>query len=80
MSCASAAKHEYTANFFFIKIFHSFSIGKKERGKWKKTTWNVSCEKKKLERRTKQKKIKLTNKRNTVVLRTSKYENKDDGD
>ena len=31
-------------------------------------------------RKENKKKIKLTNKRNTVVLRTSKYENNNDGD
>ena len=65
--------------FFFIKIFHLFSIGKKEREKWKKTIWNTSGEKK-IRKENKTKKIKLTNKRNTVVLRTSKYENNNDGD
>ena len=36
--------------------------------------------KKEIRKENKTKKIKLPNKRNTVVLRTSKYENNNDGD
>ena len=49
----------------------------KREGKWKKTALNTPCQKK-LERRTKQKKIKRKSERNAPVLRMFKYENDDD--
>ena len=65
--------------FSLLKYFiHSQLVKKREESE--RRLLGMYLAKKKLERRTKQKKIKLTNKRNTVVLRTSKYENKDDGD
>ena len=78
--CVSAGKQECAAHFFFLlKFLHYLSIGEKERGKWKKTALNTPCQKK-LERRTKKKKIKRKRERSAPVLRTFKYENDDDQD
>ena len=52
----------------------------KKRGGSERRLLEIDLAKKKSERKTKQKKIKLANKINTVVLRTSKYENNNDGD
>ena len=52
----------------------------KKRGGSERRLLEIHLAKKKIRKENKTKKIKLTNKRNTVVLRTFKYENNNDGD